>query len=500
MGRYKSLIIKPNILGIGIEITMAYKFSNKQFVKQTVFYHKKNIRNLAFMQKNIIMKQTKQFYLLFILMNFGLMLTAQDVTINSDVTTELTVCDDSESFSIDLTNNTANTITGVSLNITFPSGITYVSGSVVETTQNQTYGISESNIADLANIDLAIGNLPKDSTVSMTFESVAGFAAIAYQNAGNIFRNNMTVSFSGGSETEQSDAYNILYGALSITSVTPQTANVFVGGTYTRVVTIVNGGFGRISELTLNDIYDSTKIKTTGTNKGILAYTNDGATITLSAVNFATVGNNDGYFDLNETITITETIFAEGCDDYQSQINITWGCDGQTTASNDKYPYTNVSLYAPNIKNFATPSFNTCLDGNTADVQQITLINTGSGPANDIALSIYQTKDNGYDQGVFSRIDENSIQYRIGWNGTLTTLIPTSTQTTTSTGSLACLGSNPTGRVYLDLPVLLPGDSMMIVWDSYTCDNITECGRVDLIGWDFRIIILKITKQDKRQN
>jgi hypothetical protein len=33
MGRYKSLIIKPNILGIGIEITMAYKFSNKQFVK-----------------------------------------------------------------------------------------------------------------------------------------------------------------------------------------------------------------------------------------------------------------------------------------------------------------------------------------------------------------------------------------------------------------------------------------------------------------------------------
>ncbi len=431
------------------------------------------------------MNKFKQIYLLVFAMCLTLASTAQDVTINTDVAAELTVCGDSKSFSIDLTNNTTGTLTSVTLNIDFPSGISYETGSITETTQGQSYGVTESNISDLSDIDLAIGNLPKDSTISMTFNASAGFAAIAYQAGGNIFRNNMTVSYSGGSESDQSDAYNILYGAVSITSVTPQSANVFVGGSYTRQITLVNGGFGRIEALTLNDLYDSTKIKTTATNKGTLAYTNSGATITISAAEFLTIGNNDAYFDLNESIIITETVFAQGCNDHQSQLNVTWGCDGQTTLSNNKYPFTNVSLYAPNIKNSAQPSFNTCLDGSVGDQQQITLINSGSGPANDIELQVYQTKNNGYDQGVFSRIDDNSVQYKIGWNGSLTTITPTSTQTTTSTGSLACLGSNPTGKVILDLPVLLPGDSMFVVWDSYTCDNITACGRVDLIGWDY---------------
>lgn len=413
------------------------------------------------------------------------MVQAQDVSLASDVAAELTVCDEAKTFTIDITNDSDASLTGITLNIAFPQGITYVAGTIAETTISTSYGVTEGNISNLSSIDLNIGNLPKDSTVSMAFDAVAGFDAIAYQQGGNIFRNTMTVNHNNGSLTEDSDAYNILFGALSITQVTPITKNVFVGGSYTRQVKIVNGGFGRISALTLHDIYDSTKVKTIATDKGTLNVT--GSQIALTAADFMTVGNGDGWFDLNEAIIITETVLATGCVDAQSQLYVTWGCGGQTTSSNSKYPFTNVSLYAPNIKSTAIPTFNTCLDVNAPNVQTILLVNTGSGPANDLEVQAYQTKDNGFDQGVFSKIDENSIQYKIGTNGTLTTISPTSIQTTTNTGNLACLGSNPIGKFIVNLPVLQPGDSMFISWNSYTCDNITACNRVDLIGWDYKL-------------
>ena len=107
------------------------------------------------------MNKFKQIYLLVFAMCLTLASTAQDVTINTDVAAELTVCGDSKSFSIDLTNNTTGTLTSVTLNIDFPSGISYETGSITETTQGQSYGVTESNISDLSDIDLAIGNLQK---------------------------------------------------------------------------------------------------------------------------------------------------------------------------------------------------------------------------------------------------------------------------------------------------------------------------------------------------
>ncbi|NJN77052.1 MAG: hypothetical protein HC803_00935, partial [Saprospiraceae bacterium] len=432
------------------------------------------------------MKKIVHFHLIFLLLfGFSTISSAQNVSISSDVAAELTVCANAKSFTVDITNDASASLTGISLNIAFPQGITYVAGSVVETTSYTSYGITQGNISNLASVNFTIDNLPKDSTVSMTFDAKAGFDAIAYQTAGNIFRNNMTVTYNGGSQSEQSDAYNILFAALSITQVTPITKSVFVGGSYLRQVKVVNGGYGRINSFVLNDVYDNTKVKTTATNKGTLS--TDGSKITLTSADFMSIGNGDGWLDLNETIIITETVFAVGCVDAQSQLYATWGCDAQTTSSNSKYPFTNVSLYAPNIKSSAIPSFNTCLNINNANQQQILLINTGSGPANDLNVQVYQTKNNAYDLGVFSKIDANNIKYKIGANGTFTTIVPTLTQATTNTGALSCLGSNPIGKFILNLPVLQPGDSMFVVWDSYTCDNITECGTVDLIGWDYEV-------------
>lgn len=262
------------------------------------------------------MKKIIRFHLILLLVfGFSIASFAQDASMASDVAAELTVCGESKAFTIDVTNDSDASLTGITLDIVFPQGIFYESGSISETTLSTTYGVTEANVSNLSSITLNIGNLPSDSTVSMTFQAIAGFDAMAYQAAGNIFRNNMTLTYSGGSLTEQSDAYNILFAALSITQVSPMTKAVFVGGSYVRQVKIVNGGFGRIDALDLNDIYDITKIKTVGTDKGTLSA--DGSKISLTSADFMTIGNGDGWFDLNETIIIKETILATGCVDAQ---------------------------------------------------------------------------------------------------------------------------------------------------------------------------------------
>jgi uncharacterized repeat protein (TIGR01451 family) len=435
-------------------------------------------------------------FLLFLSLSLGIVGTAyaQDVSIRSSGTTVLTVCGASEAFTIDVTNNFTTTLTGISLNVVFPQGVFYEGGSIAETTIYATFGVTESNISNLSAIDLTVGNLPKDSTVSLTFNAVAGFDAIAYQNAGNIFRNSITVSYNSGNTTEQSGAYNILFAALSITAVTPMTKNVFVGETYTRQVKVVNGGSGSVNSFLLNDIYDSTKVRTIGTDKGTLS--GDGSQIILTSADFISIGNGDGWLDWNESIIITETVYAVGCVDVQSQVYVVWGCDGQSAVSNNKFPFTDISLYAPNVETSAMPNFNTYLDVNTANQQQILLVNNGSWPATALVVEAYQTNDNGYDLNIFSRIDENSIQYKIGINGAFNAITPTSTVVTTNTGAFSCLGSNPIGKVVLDLPILQPGDSMYIVWDSYTCDNIIVCGNIDLIGWDYKVSYTDMCGQD----
>lgn len=282
-----------------------------------------------------------------LLFAFPIVSVAQSVSITTNSSAELTVCENSKSFTISITNDSSTTLTEIALNIAFPQGITYEAGSLTETSGYTNYGVTEDNISNLSSINLNIGNLPKDSTISMVFNARAGFGAIAHQSAGNIFRNNMTVAYNGGTFTGQSNAYNVLFGALSITQVTPLSQSVYVGGTYTRQVKVVNGGFGRIGAFDLHDVYDSTKVKTIATNKGTLNA--DGSKISLTAADFASIGNGDGWFDLNESITITETVKAIGCVDATSQVFGRRGCDGQFTTSNSKYPFTDITLYSPNI-------------------------------------------------------------------------------------------------------------------------------------------------------
>ena len=416
----------------------------------------------------------------------ALPLFAQDISFSNTVAPEIHVCAESETFNVSFTNTSAGTFSNVSVTVNFPTGISYVAGSLNE---SSTFNVQESNISNLSAVTFSMNNIPSNGAVSFDIGVEAGFAAIAHQQAGNIFRNNVIVDYTlnsiASNDNEQTDPYNILIPALSITKVEKMAETVFVGQTYTRKVTIVNGGYGKLSSFTLKDVFDAAILTLDGSNVGTVDAAN--GEITLSTTDFNGTGNGDNWFERNESIVITQTITATGCDDTQSQLYAFWGCDGSTTNSNNKFPYTTVNLYAPNISTKGLPTFNTCMDVNVPNLQTIMITNTGSGPANDLKASIYNTKDNGFDQNVYTRIDENSIQYKVNTGGSLVALTPTQTFTTNSSGAFACLGNNAIGKVEVDLPVLQSGDTIYLQFNTFTCDNINSCDEVNLIGWDYTL-------------
>ncbi|MFT7155414.1 MAG: hypothetical protein ACI8Q1_000415 [Parvicella sp.] len=65
------------------------------------------------------------------------------VSISSEVSNEINVCDNSESFQVTIKNNTGIPLTGINLNLDFPPGISYQIGSIVEATN---LNVSESNM------------------------------------------------------------------------------------------------------------------------------------------------------------------------------------------------------------------------------------------------------------------------------------------------------------------------------------------------------------------
>jgi len=188
------------------------------------------------------------------------------------------------------------------------------------------------------------------------------------------------------------------------------------------------------------------------------------------------IGDGDAYFEQNESITIQQVLVAEGCNDTESQLQAFWSCDGQSSGSNIKYPYTQIQLFAPNVAVTASPIFNTCVDG-SADVQTLTLVNNGSGPANQLTIDIKQKPEQ-----VYSGIDPASITYHID-NGTV---IPLTPSLTTPAADYDCLTGNKVGSFKVTLPPLQPGETAEVTWNSYTCDT-DACGDVYLIGWEYEV-------------
>lgn len=407
------------------------------------------------------------FLLLFLLMLFSFFQGQAQITFNSSVPTNVHVCGDAEAFTVEFTNDSGATISGVQVSVALPTGMSY-GGSFSESTSFNVTAVSTGGSTLIFSAD----DVADGETVSFDIDLLAGFAAKAAFAGGTLFNNEITVSYLGGSEDDTTDPYNVLYPALSVVTVSPNSQSVFVGQTYTRTVTIVNGGYGAISTFTVQDTegsnisLDAVDIGSLNTATGITTFT---------SADIANFGDGDGLFEQNEQIIFTQTLTAFGCNSEGSQIKAFWGCDGGSDGSNTKYPYTSIQLFAPNLSVTANHNFNTCFDG--ANNESLVITNNGTGPANAIELTL----DVGSDW-MNTRIDAGSVTYTMGGASN----VPVSADQTYGGLQPTCLGENAIRKIDVTLPAIQPGATMTVNFDTYTCDT-PYCGDIDLYDWDYEM-------------
>ncbi len=392
---------------------------------------------------------------------------AQSLDFNNGIPNGIMVCESGEVFTIGFTNTSNTNLTDLEIQIKFPAGIEYVTGSLAE---DSNFNVQEANISDRSEISFQSNNLGSGETIFFSIQAIASYDAYLSQLNGSVFSNQVLVNYTGGSEMDVTENYNLLYPALSITQVTPMASTVFVGGSFTQRVTIVNGGYGSLSSFVLKNTYDE-NLRLDAVDKGTLNSNND--EIVFSAADFINIGNGDGRLDQNESIVVTLTMTATGCNDAQNELTAFWGCDGQINPSNSKFPFTTVRLFPPNLSFTPTSSFGTCVDG-SADQQELAITNNGSGPANTSVIKIFPNENDQY-----TRTDLESIKYTL--NGNTVSLLPVATH---PAAGYDCLGNNAIAGFTVELPNIQPGESIYLTWDNYTCAT-TSCLDVHYIGWAY---------------
>ena len=390
------------------------------------------------------------------------------------------VCDQSEIVDFEVINNTGATLEALSFTLELPTGINYEPSSLIDLS---IYNIQEQDISNLNSIVLSSDDFSKDSTLRFSLSIKADMNAITNQQSGSVFRNKLTLNYTGGSKFKQSNAYNLYYPVLSILSVSPTSKTLISGESFTREITIVNAGNGRVSNFTLTDIHTS-GIELLSVNTGSLNASKD--TINLVGTDFSSIGNGDNYFDSNESIVITETISASGCEatTISSAITNLWGCSSQIESSVSN-AHVSISLKTPSLSVSTTSDLDACFGMNTASSHSVTLLNNGLGRADNLVLDLYKSRGSGYQQDIFSRIDETTITYSIDQASAIS-ITPSTTYATDNSGAYACLGSAPIGRVLISLPNLEAGQEIQINFETYHC-NINVCIDDFVKGWKYDI-------------
>ncbi|MBL4709301.1 MAG: hypothetical protein JKY48_12770, partial [Flavobacteriales bacterium] len=315
------------------------------------------------------------FLIYFSLSSFlGEKIYSQNVTISSTVPSSLTVCHTSDTFYISILNETTNELNTPNITINLPEGIEYIPGTMNESTSKS---LQEFNISNLEQVIFSSSNIPAGDSLKYSIEIRASVAAVDYLLLGNVIRNQITIAYSSGSTSAQSNSYNLLYAALNIISISPVSKSLFSGETFTREITIVNAGYGSLSSFYISDIRNNTSLDLMSSNIGLLNTNKD--SIFLSGNDFSSIGNNDAFFDSNESISIIQTLQGNGCQNVTttSVIEAHWGCDLALRSTASSYAHGTITYKEPNLTVSTTSYIDPCFGANVASEQQIVFSNTG---------------------------------------------------------------------------------------------------------------------------
>ncbi|MBA2612997.1 MAG: gliding motility-associated C-terminal domain-containing protein [Bacteroidetes bacterium] len=407
----------------------------------------------------------RKIYLFLILSLFSLkaLSTGGYITISSTVPSSITICGQAKVFSFTINNPSAFNLTNITVSLTMPSGINYQIGSVTNATQLTTV---PSNAPTFS-----LANLPSLTSVVITYTASADCNILNYLSLGLPTENKIQVNYTAGSNTtfdlHTTQLFFVKQPNLSITTITNQSFSGTIGGTFTRCITITNGGTGELSTFTLTDVHGN-GIQITAASPG--AWTSVGTTETyvLNGSNFTAIGNNNALFETGESITICETVNILNCSSVLSTFTSAWGCNAQACQTSVSTANVIFPSFVPNLVITAQPAVNPCLGTGNFSQQTLKIVNTGAGQAINTLLNIYQTSGpNYYDPSQQTEIILASITIKVN-AGAPSPLAPTST----SASAAGCLSGSPKGAVELTIPAINAGDTVRISWKTQSCCNV----------------------------
>ena len=401
----------------------------------------------------------KNFTLAFFLLAFSTTILAQNIVISTLNPSGLYVCG-TEQMTVTLQNGAGPAATSLQTFLTFPTGITYLPGTVV--------GATESNIFNLNAPVFALADLAGGASVSFTLNVTADCPVVQAINDGQTFSNIILATYTGGSQQIVSSLYPIETGLLNIGSITPPTVTAQKGDVVMRMITMKNTRQGPIQSLSFSDgHFPGISIQL----EGGINQTNLGTFFSAEVPGsfFTSTGNGDNLLDFNEEITLIEKVTIEDCGiptfTNQSLIIIGWGCGGPPCRKDSVYASITILPTTQNPSLSFVPIYDAphsqC--GAIPSTQEILLINNGQLPALNVLLNPFALDTS------FHALDQGSFEWNngSGWQ-------PLPAQLSTPTILASCGISNYALEVIVSVPEVLPGDTVRVRFNTYYCEPV--CG------------------------
>ncbi|MDX2133860.1 MAG: gliding motility-associated C-terminal domain-containing protein [Saprospiraceae bacterium] len=394
---------------------------------------------------------------------------AQDIVLTYTNSNALYVCG-TDTFFIQIRNNsTTSTGTGV-LNLTLPTGLTYVAGSAA--------GLLEVNITDLAAPVFAVPDIAQGTVVPFHILLTANCDAAEALDDGRLFQIGAQYQSAAGSAGVLTAPLPVETGLLLITGIQDALMTGEKGDTLVRTIRVKNTRLGKIGRIFLQDDYQPGMFIFEVSGAGVQNLQAGRAEAQFDGGYIAQFGNGDPWLDLNEEMTVLEKIAIDDCGNpvvnNLSRIRLGWGCDVQRQCRYDSAlatvqirPYTRVP--AIDIRGNLQLTKGGC--GQSPARQEVLVINSGTGEGKNVLLQIALSESgrNGIVPGTF----------QLRTKGQTTSITPNLTTNTTFPDcglSLAFSGAT------IIVPTVPAQDTVVLSFEVVTCADSCYVPRFFLLG------------------
>ncbi len=269
--------------------------------------------------------------LLALLCLFNSLSSAQFILLSSG-DSDLVVCGDSETLEVEIL--LLEEYQGsLQLEIDFPEGILFESGSQTLQSGNANLELSQDD-PDKPSFAISIDEtLAAGDAIKLELQRKAVCSAIDLVQSGEVLEDVLRLQFTGGEIDDFGDAYEILYGALSVSLAPPQ---YFAAGIAdTQWVEIVNGGLACVSEFVLTQYVPEQEIEMLGAQLGGMdyPYLQDGPELSIEVdASALEQAGFDGCLEPGEALQIgliKRSGFCLDALDLTYNNWVTWGCSEQ---------------------------------------------------------------------------------------------------------------------------------------------------------------------------